>query len=191
MLPGGLKAPSVFHGSHYRAFLERFLPTDAWPDMVLPVHVNAVDLATGNQEWFGDGGRQDLNVLDAVYASSALPGVFPPVRSGDQSLIDGGFYQALPMDRSLETSATGILAIDVGSGPVADLDVIMDQGMVGIQQRASSIMIRENRMDLISRWNGLPTVLLRPNLDGYGNFDFDSVDYFLAEGYRAAKARLT
>jgi hypothetical protein len=43
---------------------------------------------------------------------------------------------------------------------------------------------------MVSRWDGVPLLYVRPRLEGYGTFDFDHVGYFLEEGYRAMKEAL-
>jgi len=39
----------------------------------------------------------------------------------------------------------------------------------------------------VTDWQGVPLLYVRPRLDGYGTFDFDHVEYFLDEGYRAMR----
>ena len=52
-------------------------------------------------------------------------------------------------------------------------------------------MTFRRRRDLVAGWNGPPLMYVRPRLEGYGTFDFDSIDYFVDEGYRAAKEALS
>jgi predicted acylesterase/phospholipase RssA len=86
--------------------------------------------------------------------------------------------------------ATGIVAIDVGSGETVETETVLDQGMVGIHQRIFSIMTYRRRRDLLAQWEGPPVLYVRPRLEGYGTFDFDRIDYFLEEGYRAMQESL-
>lgn len=190
VLINGIKAPSVFRGDTFRAFLEDVLPVQSWANMVHPVQINAVNLGTGFTEWFGTGARTDVSVVDAVYASAALPGIFPPAQFSGEFFIDGGFNHSLPLERSIAVNATGVIAVDAGSGQEAEPEVVVEQGLVSIQQRAASILIGAQRRASIAAWEGLPTSLIRPRLDGYGTFDFNSLDYFLDEGYRAARHTL-
>ena len=46
------------------------------------------------------------------------------------------------------------------------------------------------RQEALTRWMGPPMVYIRPDVDGYGPFGFEHVEYFLAEGYRAANEAL-
>ena len=186
----GLKAQSLFRGETLMDYIRRTLPVSDWSDLSTPLQVNAVDLATGEAHWFGAGGREDVGLLDAVYASSALPVFYPPANMGGSWFVDGGVDQALPLDRARAVDATGIIAVDCGSGPSADPAKVVGQGMVAIHHRVMSIMIRRRRTELQRTWDALPMALIRPDLDGYDTFDFDSVPHFLEAGYQAAKDRL-
>ena len=186
----GLKAESVFQARPLRDFIASILPVHRWEQLRHPLQVNAVDLANGTVEWFGTGARTDVSVVDAVYASSALPVFYPPAEIGGRYYVDGGVEQALPMDRCEALGASGVLAVDCGAGAEADAEDIVERGMVAIHQRVMSIMIRRRRMELASGWHSLPKLVIRPNLDGYDTFDFDSIPYFLEEGYRSAREAL-
>ena len=186
----GLKAESVFRGDTLREYIRQVLSDRDWSDLPIPLQVNAVDLATGEAHWFGHGAREDVNLLDAVYASSALPVFYPPANVGGSWFVDGGVDQALPLDRAPAVGATGVIAVDAGSGPSADPARVVGQGMVAVHHRVMSIMIRRRRTDLQRTWNALPMALIRPDLEGYDTFDFDSVPHFLDAGYRAARERL-
>ncbi|MCB9681161.1 MAG: patatin-like phospholipase family protein [Alphaproteobacteria bacterium] len=52
-------------------------------------------------------------VDEAVRASSSLPGLFPPVRSGDDLLVDGAFVDNLPADLCRELGAGRVIAVNV------------------------------------------------------------------------------
>ena len=186
----GVKAESVFQSQPLRDFIASILPVHRWDQLRLPLQVNAVDLASGRVEWFGTGARTDVSVVDAIYASAALPVFYPPAEMGGRYYVDGGVDQALPMDRCESLGASGVLAVDCGAGPEADAEAIVDRGMVAIHQRVMSIMIRHRRMELAAEWDALPKLVVRPRLDGYDTFDFDSIPYFLEEGYRSAKDAL-
>lgn len=186
----GIRAESVFRGDTLRAYIESILPVRRWEELWRPLQVNAVDLATGEVHWFGTGARTDVPLVDAIYASSALPVFYPPARLGDGLFVDGGVDQALPLDRGRAVGATGILAVDCGSGALADAEKTVEDGMIAVHQRVMSIMIRRRRVELLRSFGDLPRVVIRPELDGYDTFDFASIPYFLEAGYRAAAASL-
>ena len=62
------------------------LPASVWPSRALKV--TAVDARTGEFAVFDSAGRASL--VDAVGASCAVPGVWPPVTIGERRFMDGG-----------------------------------------------------------------------------------------------------
>jgi NTE family protein len=186
----GIRAPSLFQGAPLRATIERLLPHGEWGAYPIRVQVNAVELGTGRTEWFGMGARTDVTPAQAVYASAALPVFYPPASLPGGVYVDGGTLDALPILRAAELGATGIVAVDVGSGGEVNGGQVAAKGMLSVHQRVFSIMAARRRLDTVRDWSGPPLLYLRPRLDGYGTFDFDQIPYFLDEGSRAARELL-
>ena len=69
-----------------RKVFEARLPASDWPARMLKV--TAVDARTGQFVAFDSTGEASL--VDAVGASCAVPGVWPPVTIGDRRFVDGG-----------------------------------------------------------------------------------------------------
>ena len=190
VLLNGIRQLSLFRGDTLREYYERILPPGGWSDLQVPLLVNAVDLATGRTEWFGPGARQDLSLVDAVYASSALPVLYPPLMVDGRALVDGGTEHPLGLAQAAAQGATGIIGVDAGAGELGNSETILKQGMLAVHQRIFSIMTYRRRRDLVAHWDGPPLLLIRPRLDGYDGFDFERLDYFVDEGYRATSEAL-
>ena len=182
----GIKQKSVFHGDALVDFYERLLPTGGWDALEIPVLINAVDLADGSTEWFGPGARTDVSLVEAAYASSALPVFYPPFERDGRAFVDGGTSQPMALGRAAAEGATGLIGVDVGSGERDDVQQVLRQGLLAVHQRIFAIMTYRRRRELLETWTGPPLVYVRPRLEGYGTFDFGNVEYFLEEGYRAA-----
>jgi NTE family protein len=76
-----------------REVIARRLPSHRWPERVL--RLTAVDTETGELVVFDRGSGVEL--VDAVAASCAVPGVWPPVTIGDRRYIDGGVASTVNM----------------------------------------------------------------------------------------------
>jgi NTE family protein len=190
VLLNGIRQSSVFRGDVLRTYIESVLPVDHFEDLSIPLSVNAVDVGSGESVWFGDGGRRDVPLADAVYASCALPVFYPPLELGGRFLVDGGVLDALPIAHAAKLGAELIVAVDVGSGQEADASKVVSQGMVAIQHRISSLQAGARKRLLLEEWDGPPLLYVRPRLDGYGTFEFEGASYFLEEGYEATRAAL-
>ena len=190
VLINGIRQESLFHGEPLREYIEEVLPVTDWDELRIPLQINAVNLETGLTEWFGTGGRTDVPMVDAIYASAALPVFYPPARIDGSVYVDGGTEHAFPLHRAADLGATGIVGIDVGAGQETSPHELIAQGMLAIHQRVFSVMSWRKRTDMVTHWRSPPLLFVRPRLEGYQTFDFDSVQYFLEEGYRAARAAL-
>ncbi|NED34394.1 patatin-like phospholipase family protein [Streptomyces sp. SID8499] len=69
-----------------RAVIESRLPRHAWPTRRL--RIVAVDAGSGEARVFDD--TSGVSLVDAVAASCAVPGVWPPVTIGGRRYVDGG-----------------------------------------------------------------------------------------------------
>src|SRR5215472_11755220 len=69
-----------------RAVIESRIPVREWPPGKL--QITAVDAASGEFTVFDADG--DVGVVDAVGASCAVPGIWPPVTIGGRRYVDGG-----------------------------------------------------------------------------------------------------
>lgn len=191
LLFNGIRQPSIFRGEIFRNYLESVLPTERFGDLNLPLSMNAVDLESGEETWFGAGGRSDLPLAEAIYASCALPVFYEPAEIGGRHYVDGGIADALPIARAAARGATRIIAVDVASGRLPTADDIVAKGMIAIHQRIMQIMGYARKSAALAAWQGPDLVYVRPRLEGYDTWDFNSTDYFLEEGYRATLEALS
>jgi NTE family protein len=80
--------------------------------MSIPVGIVATDLGNGDAITFRRG-----NTGAAVRASSAVPGVFQPVRVADREYVDGGLVAPVPVRQTREMGANFVIAVDISSDP--------------------------------------------------------------------------
>lgn len=190
LLLNGIRQPSIFQGEQLRTYIESVLPVSSFDQLRLPVSMNAVDLETGGMQWFGAAGRTDLPLVDAVYATCALPLFYPPAEIDGQYYVDGGVRDSLPIELAAARGATLIIAVDVGAGEVRDSGDTVANGLVAIHHRVTEIMGLARKRQQMENWDGPPLIYVRPRFDQYSTFDFARTSDFLDEGYRATKQAL-
>lgn len=88
--------------------VERHLPPDH-ADLVIPCAAVATDLASGQPVVLRQG-----DLRRAVMASAAIPGVFPPVRIGARTLVDGGVVAQVPLLAARDLGARTLVVLDAG-----------------------------------------------------------------------------
>ncbi len=69
----------------------------------------AASIERSAEVWFSQG-----PLVPAILASSALPGVFPPVELNGEHFIDGGIVNSIPLDRARKLGATRAYVLQVG-----------------------------------------------------------------------------
>jgi NTE family protein len=191
VLFGGVREEAVFDGEHFRAYLRANLPLQSFSDARLPVRVNAVSLVTGTEVWMGTGSRDDVPVADAVYASCAIPIYFPPLRLDGDFLVDGGVLDVLPVEAAREWGAERVIAVDVGAEILPPAEGYFDRGMIAIHDRVLTMNLEQQRQRcLATEWEGMEVTYIRPRIGHLGGWDFDRTQFFLEEGYRAAREAL-
>lgn len=62
------------------------------------IYIIATNVETGNEKIFNIDDDGDVDIIDIVCASSALPILFPVIRINDNKYIDGGFSKNYPLD---------------------------------------------------------------------------------------------
>lgn len=72
----------------------------------------ATDLDTGESVEFGPGGIDNVPIATAVTASSALPGLYPPVQIGDRYFVDGALRKTLHASVALREGADLVLCVN-------------------------------------------------------------------------------
>ncbi len=75
----------------------------------IPFHVVATDVLTGQDVLLSSG-----DAVDAIAASAAIPGVFPPVTIGGLSLVDGGVVNNNPLSHAVALGADTIWVLPTG-----------------------------------------------------------------------------
>jgi NTE family protein len=187
---GGVRESAVFEGSHFLSYVRRTLPVQDFSELVHPLRFNAVSLVTGTEVWFGAGARTDAPLAEAVYASCALPIYFPPARIGGDVLVDGGVLDVMPIREAVAWGADRIIAVDVGSEMLPPAEGYFDRGMIAIHDRVLNLNLQQQRNACLERYEGPPMLYVRPKIGHLHGFDFDRTQFFLEEGYNAAREAL-
>jgi NTE family protein len=118
-----------------REVIEARLPSHEWPDR--DIRIVAVDAATGEERVFtsADG----VALVDAVTASCAVPGIWPPMSIDGRRYIDGGVRSSTSVDLVSDFDVVLVLA------PVEDLTVLdpaVDKASQKVLKRKKTLCIR-------------------------------------------------
>ena len=168
----------VLDTSPLRHLLGDALGLGRFEDLVIPFRAMCCDLATGEEVVLGDG-----DLVEAVMASAALPGLFPPVERDGRLLVDGGVVDNLP------AAAARAAGIGLGADVVVACDLLARPGawqrprnLVDVWMETLHHLIRANQAG-----EEEVDLMIRPELASYPLTDFDNVDAIRDRGRRAAR----
>lgn len=92
-------------------YLKKNFPYQKIEDLPIPFAAVACDLETGEEVVFKETG----DLITAIRASCAIPGVFAPVESDGKLLIDGGVVSLVPTRAVKKLGADIVIAVDVNA----------------------------------------------------------------------------
>jgi NTE family protein len=187
---GGVRAMSVFEDAPFLEWLDGILPVHHFSELMIPMRMNATSLVTGEEVWFGSGYREDIGMVQAVYASCALPVYFPPARFEGDVLVDGGVVNTFALSEAVAWGAERVIGVDVGSDFAPPEEGFFDQGLIAIHDRVLNLQLRKQRQECLARYADLPGLLIRPDIGHLRTFDFDRTQFLMEEGYCAARDAL-
>lgn len=108
-----------------RRVIAQRLPSHDWPERAL--RITAIDVATGELVVFDR--ESGVELIDAVAASCAVPGAWPPVTIGERRYMDGGVASSVNLPVAGDCAAAVVLVPSgadapaaFGAGPAAEIE---------------------------------------------------------------------
>lgn len=174
-LPNG-----VFDNAAVAAFLARQFEsagrTNDFRKLAHPLFVVATDLDTAQAVTFGAPGFDDVPISEAVKASAALPGLYPPARIRGRDYVDGALKKTLHASVALKAGAKLLFCVN----PLTPFDA--ERGRLGgkrvrlADQGLATVLSQTFRALIQSR--------MKVGMDRYAH-EFPDADIVLFEPARA------
>src|SRR5688572_9158933 len=129
-------SPAIYLEEPLRQVVESVVTAKRFDQLKKTLLVNTVDIVRGTQVVWGLPGLRDVSVVDAVYASCALPGFYPPGSIGGRLCVDGGVIDNQPVSIA-GRGMDAVIAVDTASSDVAPEKDIANAGFASIYMRAA------------------------------------------------------
>jgi NTE family protein len=158
--------------------MERVFDSRQFEDLRIPMAVVATDLNTGEPVVFTQG-----NLVEAIRASCAFPGLFEPVEIGTRCLADGGLVAPVPTRAARDLGASFVLGVSVG----------LQDGHSGAPSNVFQIVARAvhaAQKHQLEGWERHADLVLRPDVQSLAWDDFDRADEAIAAGAAVARRAL-
>lgn len=153
---------SFLKGDKIKEMLKSFVGNKKITDTKIPIEIVATDFNSGKEKVFRGG-----KLLDAMLASSCVPGFFYPYKIGKKLYIDGGVVDPTPFTVAQARGMDVIIAVDLTTRPHKKLE---NPGIVDVLSRTYEIF-RSSTIDLsLKNYNAHKQkeelIILRPKVDG-------------------------
>lgn len=170
---------SVISTEAFFAEMDRIIPEKSFSELKIPFGCMALDLVSGYPEILHSG-----SVRRAVKASSAVPGIMPPVKVDTSMCVDGGWAETVPVSAARALGANFVIGIDV-SREITPIDFHEEmKNSMDILFRADDVTrslmntLRTRKADFI----------IHPVVGDAEWSDFDNIETYISSGYSAGLA---
>jgi NTE family protein len=177
-----MRSPGLVSNAVVEATLQGLLQTERIEDLDVPFAAVATDLATGRPHVFDSG-----PLIPALLASSAIPGVLPPVMIDDRPYCDGLASANLPAVPAVQRGAGSIVVLDTGSRQSGEVGTTATK----VLARVGAIMAASQRRRQLREAAAQVPVLLLPTPDDLGgSLEFSDTMRAGASAYTMARSFL-
>lgn len=170
----------------------------------------ATDLVTGREIWFSKG-----LLLEAVWASISVPGLFPPIQHHQHWLVDGGLVNPVPVSVCRAMGADVVIAVNLNGALIGkhsgkagfwrdttdnvrarlgrenSVDNGAENSSPGLFEAvASSINIVQDRITRSRMAGDPPDIIITPDLADLGLLEFFRAEEAIAEGRASVERQL-
>jgi NTE family protein len=178
----GVQLPAGFNAGQEVSFiLDRvtlaYSEIKSFNDLPTPFACVATELNTGREHVFHDG-----SLSLALRATMSLPGIFTPVRSGNNLYADGGLLNNLPVDVAKNMGAQLTIAVYLQADSFNAQQPLNTFSVLG---QSLSVMIAANELKSMQMADVLVTVPLQK----YDALDYDKAAEIIHLGYEAAEGK--
>ena len=172
----------------------------------------ATDLDTGREVWLQKG-----SIMQAVWSSMALPGLFPAIRHNNRWLVDGGLVNPVPVSVCRALGADTVIAVNLNAGIVGKhlrkpaakngngvsgklSELVREYTKLSLFEPdsteqppglldaiAASVKITQDRITRSRLAGEPPDIVFSPKLSGIGLLELYRADEAIAEGHKCVQ----
>jgi len=165
-----------------RTLARRAIGIDDFDKLPIPFRAVAADIETGESVILRSG-----DLANAMRASMAVSGVFPPVLLGDKLLVDGGLTNNVPIDVARKMGADILIVVNFPLALKKRKDLV---SVVSIVSQSLDLLIQQNSQ-LQLRTLRAEDILIVPDMGEIGAGSFSRMADAIQLGEKAARAAVS
>ena len=191
------RGAGIITGERLAKLLENQLGQTRIEDLRIPFISIATELVTGDEIWLRSG-----LLAPAIRASYALPGLFRPVRIGQQWLIDGAVVNPTPVSACRALGARLVIAVNLNADAFTGTVIQASQEVSVADEQSheprpslgavmvAAFNISQNQLSRSRLAGDPPDIRISPRTSDIGLFAFDKAEQAIAAGREAAERML-
>lgn len=164
----------LFSNDNVGAFIKEHFGEVKLEDAHITLGIVATDLASGQRVLLKEG-----DAIEAVMASTCIPGIFIPIKKDDMLLVDGGLVENVPLNALREMGAENAIIVDLNAqneyhAPENFVEILMNTANYFIQC-PNNIHTRQE------------DIVITPDLSHFNAVKTSQIEALIEVGYKEAK----
>lgn len=177
-----IRANGLFRFTKARKLLESYIPAETtFADLKIPFTCVATDLIGGKTVELKEG-----KVIDAILASSCIPGAFTPQNLNGMMLVDGGVLERVPAGEVKALGADVVVAVDV-LGDLTAARAEPPKNLIDTLLRYIDIVDTRITQRKQRQRKGTIDLWLEPALGDMSQYRVKNLDFAYEKGYELGK----
>lgn len=174
-----LKKAGIVDSGSFKRYFEDIFGDAKMNELNIPMHITATDMVKGKLKIFNNSTK----IVDAVLASSAVPGVISPYEINGNLYSDGGILNHFPTD-ILQGRCDNIIGVYVS--PIQKIEAKDLHSIKAVTTRAFDLLSANSNFQ---KFNNCDWIIEPEELTNYSTFETNKtkMDKIFEIGYQAAK----
>ena len=178
---GASLPPGLNSGQQVNLLIDRetlpYSAMDSFDQLPIPFRCVSTELISGKAHVFQNG-----SLSDAMRATMSIPGVFAPVRKGDQIFVDGGLVDNLPTDVVRSMGAQIVIAVHLRISPASANQI---QSVFSVLGQSVGLVIANTEIHGMEEAD----LIVKADVEKYSTMDYEKSDELIQIGYQAAEEK--
>ena len=174
------KKPGIVDSDSFKTYFEEiFGETTTLGELKIPIYITATDMVKGKSKIFSS----DTKIVDAILASTAVPGMISPYVIDDKLYSDGGILNHFPTDL-LQGKCDSIIGVYVS--PVQNMEAKNLNSIKAVTYRALELLTANSNL---YKFNHCDLIIEPKELTNFSTFETNKakMDLIFESGYNEAK----
>ena len=170
---------SIMNGNEVIRIFKEITDINTFEELNIPLTTVATDIVNNVKI---ESNKGDL--INAIKASIAIPGVLTPTYVNDNLCVDGGLIDPVPLQSIIDMGSDRTIAVNL-YGLQTSKKKDNKYNIVDIVDRSAKIIL--NNVTHLSFKNNEPNILIEPPIDQFYGWDFHRANELIDIGYDTAK----